>query len=494
MSDANLTFDLLDWARVTPDAPALVSAGTTLTYQALDALTWACAGYLHDQALRAGDVVALTFVEDLALAVALQAVARLGAAGFSLPRSTGAVERRALAQRAGARCLVGDWPASFESGVPAVTLDIRAAARAPRPATAALLDERPRAPWQIILGSGSTGAPRLIPVTHAQARSRFQAQVRAASIGPGDGLAAFSNLEFATAKHRVGWAMAAGASFAILERDGGNPLDLLKPLGVTLLGASVFHAERILTPGNAVDFAAFDGLRAFSVAGSVVGDDLRTRLRDRLGDRIWVAYGVNEAGHLTLATPPDLFDTPGTVGRPLQGVELEIVDPACRPVPVAAAGEVRIRGPGVIAGYWREDAAASGAFRDGWFHPGDRARIAPDGQVIHLGRADRMMIFDGINIDPAEIERALAAHPAVREAAVVALRSRVHQDVPICAVVLQDGGGASEAELLAHARARLGRRGPARVVVLPEIPRNAAGKLASADLAARLLDRLGRVE
>ena len=494
MSDANLTFDLIEWARATPDAPALVSAGTMLTYRALDALTWACAGYLHDQGLRAGDVVALTFVDDLALAIALQAVARLGAAGLSLPRSTGAVERRALAQRAGVRCLVGDRPASFDSGVAAVTLDIRAAARAPRPAAPALLDERPRAPWQIFRGSGTTGAPRLIPVTHAQARSRFQAQVRAASIGPADGLAAFSSLEFATSKHRFGWAMAAGASFAIIERDGGNPLDLLKPLGVTLLGASVFHAERILMPGNAVDFAAFDGLRAISVAGSLVGDELRARLRARIGDRIWVAYGTNEAGHLTLATPPAVFDSAGTVGRPLPGVELEVLGPDGRPVPVGMAGAVRVKGPGVSAGYWRNDAAASDSFRDGWFHPGDLARIAPDGQVIHLGRADRMMIFDGINIDPVEVEAVMASHPAVRDAAAVPLRSRVHQDVPVCAVALREGGRASEPELLAYAKERLGARGPVRVVILPEIPRNEAGKLSRAEVTRRLQDRLGSVE
>ena len=461
-----------------------------MTWRELDGLTWRSARLLHDQGIRAGDVVALAFVAEVPLAVAILAVARLGAVGFSLLRGSSVRERTALALQAGARWLVSDRPADFESGVPGLALDLRQAASSPHRVPAALLDERPRAPWQIIRGSGSTGVPRLIPVSHAQARSRFKAQVAAAAITADDSLAGLSGLEFATAKHRLGWALAAGAAFVILERTDASPLDLLAPLGVTSLGASVFHAERMLMPENRVDFAKLDGLKSFSVSGSLVSTDLRARLRARIGDRLWVTYGSNEGGHLTLATAPELFDTPGTVGRPVPAVELAVVDPQDRLVPVGMTGRVRVSGPGVVEGYWNDADATQASFRDGWFYPGDLGHMTADGQLVHLGRADQMMIYDGINIDPAEIESVLAAHPAVRDAAAIPWHSPLHQDIPVCAVAVHEGDGHSERELLQYARERLGRHGPAAVVIIGSIPRNAAGKLLRADLAAQLRHRL----
>jgi cyanophycin synthetase len=213
-------------------------------------------------------------------------------------------------------------------------------------------------------------------------------------------------------------------------------------------------------------------------------------LRSRIGDRLCVTYGSNEGGHLTLATAPELFDTPDTVGRPVPAVELAVVDPQDLPVPVGTTGRVRVSGPGVVESYWNDAEATAASFRDGWFYPGDLGRLTPDGQLVHLGRADHMMIYDGINIDPAEIESVLAAHPAVRDAAVMPWRSPLHQDIPVCAVAIRENGANSEQELLHYARERLGRHGPAAVIILGHLPRNAAGKLLRADLAEQLRHRL----
>src|SRR5512146_230461 len=109
-SNANLTLELIDRARASPQAPALRSAGGQMTWRELDGLTWRSARLLHDQGIRAGDVVALAFVAEVPLAVAILAVARLGAVGFSLLRGSSARERTALARQAGARWLVSDRP------------------------------------------------------------------------------------------------------------------------------------------------------------------------------------------------------------------------------------------------------------------------------------------------------------------------------------------------------------------------------------------------
>jgi acyl-coenzyme A synthetase/AMP-(fatty) acid ligase len=491
MDATNITLDLLRWAERTPEAPALVLPGERLSYRQLDALTWQCSRFLHDQGIRAGDVAAMTFMEEAAQAVALLAAARLGAAGLSLPRNAGAAERRAVAAQAGARCLLTDRTGLFDAGVPAIALDIRALSRDPRAVGAGLLAEAPAAPWQLIQGSGSTGAPKLLPVTHAQARARFAGQVSASGFAPGDCLAGLSRLDYSLSKHRLGWALAAGAAYAVLEQAGVNPLELLRPLGITFLAASVVHAEYILRGDRPDDFAALAGIGALSLSGSAVSDDLRRRLRARIGDRLWIDYGSNEAGHLALARPPEVYETPGTVGRLVPGVELQVVDAQDRPVAAGATGRVRVRGPGMIAGYWRNGEATAQHFCSGWFHPGDLACWAPDGQLIHLGRADRVMILDGINIDPAEIERVIGAHPAVADAVALPVRSPVHHDIPVCAVALRQGHRASEQELLTYAQDWLGPRGPRRVAILDAIPRSGAGKLMHVALVERLRAHLG---
>jgi len=154
-------------------------------------------------------------------------------------------------------------------------------------------------------------------------------------------------------------------------------------------------------------------------------------------------------------------------------------------------GRVRVRGPGVVEGYWNDADATQASFRDGWFYPGDVGRMTADGQLVHLGRADHMMIYDGINIDPAEMESVLRAHPAVRDVAAMPWRSPLHQDVPVCAVAIHENSANSEQEFLQYARERPGRHGPAAVIILGRIPRNDAGKLLRADLAEQLRHRLG---
>ena len=130
----------------------------------------------------------------------------------------------------------------------------------------------------------------------------------------------------------------------------------------------------------------------------------------------------------------------------------------------------------MAGGYLGDAEATSMAFRDGWFHPKDLGRLGSDGLLDHCGRADDLMIVDGVNVYPAEIERALASLPGVAQAVAVPVRHPVHQDIPVAVVTLDVDAGLDETTLLRRARERLGPRAPALVVVLPEIPRNAQGK------------------
>ena len=144
----------------------------------------------------------------------------------------------------------------------------------------------------------------------------------------------------------------------------------------------------------------FVSLRALMPTGSIVSDRLRQRVLETLTPNLYVRYGTNETGSIALATPQDVHAISGTVGRPLSGVQVEVVAADGMSLPTGDIGQIRIRSPGMIDHYLDDDDATKRAFRDGWFLPGDLGKFTPDGQLIFLGRADQMMIMDGINIYP----------------------------------------------------------------------------------------------
>lgn len=195
-----------------------------------------------------------------------------------------------------------------------------------------------------------------------------------------------------------------------------------------------------------------------------------------------IVYATNEADTITLADPALQAQVPNTVGRPVAPLEVQVVDGEGRVLPAEQTGEVRVRGPGVASAYLDNPQATARSFRDGWFHPGDLAYLTQEGALVLLGRKDDMMIFDGMNIYPAEIENALLSHPAVREAAAFPARHERFQDVPMAAVTLS--GSVSERALIEHCRNLIGIRHPRRVRIVQEFPRNAMGKILKRELVA----------
>lgn len=289
----------------------------------------------------------------------------------------------------------------------------------------------------------------------------------------------------------------AGGTIVLGDRRMADPVETCRAALPTVLRCSVFHLEAMLRgmaaraqgePGQAV---LLPSLRMLRVGGSIVTESLRRRVMRLLTPNLFVAYGTNEVGIVSVADPEQIRSTPGTVGRLLPGVELEIVDAQGAPVPPGEVGHVRLRTAGQIAGYHGDQEATRRAFIDGgWFVPGDLGRLTPDGQLVHCGRADDLIIMNGINIHPAEIEHAMAAHPAVRDVVVLAATSRIRQQVPVCAVALHENASATQAQLQEHARERLGPRAPYAVFVLDRIPRNELGKPVRDALRRELEPRL----
>lgn len=474
-------------------ASAIILQDRKLTFEELNARVWQLAGQLRRCGVGRGDVLAHTFDSELDLFCCMMASARIGATVFSLPLNTPLLKRQQLLQQVRARHLATDMAGLQYSGISRILIGSegeRVHATVPEPG---LKDEDPTAPWIIVSGSGSTGRAKLLPITHRQQWGRMKTGQDLFPYSASDVFASLIPLDFYTTKMRFLEALTKGTPFVLYDKNRRGVTDLVDRFKVTALYGTVMHAEQLLQSLPASTQAAMESLTALMLIGSTVSANLRQRIRERLCSRLCVLYGTNESGTLCATEWQDVYQVPGTVGRPHSGFRLEVVDEHDVAVPAGQPGHVRIQSGAMIDGYLDDELATARAFRNGWFYPGDLGRLTPDGQLIHLGRSDDMMIVNGINIYPAEIERVLTAHPAVWEAAAMPLKHGVHQDIPVCAVTLVEGARVDAQALLSFARERLGAYALHQVVMLDRIPRNDRGKPDREALKASIALRLGRL-
>jgi acyl-coenzyme A synthetase/AMP-(fatty) acid ligase len=468
----NVTGVISMHAQLRPRAPAVVTPALSLNFGQLDALVWRTAVGLRKQGLEAGQAVVLDIQDSAAHLIVALALARTGVAHFSGFRGHDPAAVAPLAERVRAVRTITDSDAR-ELANAAPASDVRAGIQS----IAAGMMRYGATPWLYIFSSGTTARPKIIPLTHEITLHRCRRLAAGIPMVASDRYLPLSELAFQAAKGRAFNTLIIGGCVVFAEGlDGAQLLDFIGRTGVTRMSCAPVHLHRLC--------AASEGrmllprLRALDVVGATVTEDLRRRARDRVTPNLYVSYGASEAGVVTVAPPQ--ARTPDTVGYALPGVQLQIVDEADRPLPRGEVGRVRMRTPGMIPGYLDDADMTARMFKEGWFYPGDLGALSEDEQLIFRGRADDMMLFDGINIYPAEIESALAAHEAVAEAAAFALESELHQHVPAAAVTLRSS--ATEEQLLAFCRQRLGARAPQRIAIVDAFPRNPIGKIVKRDL------------
>ena len=272
----------------------------------------------------------------------------------------------------------------------------------------------------------------------------------------------------------------AGASMVLLPHfDPGEALDAIEREGVTLVYGSATMFHRLLDAAGPRAVRAFRGVRYVKAGAMLVGGDLPERWAAAVPDVPMVlGYGLTEASPEVTNNPPHAR-RPGTVGVPLPGTSLRLCAPddPRREVAPDEEGEVQVRGPQVMRGYWRRPEATSAAFVDGWLRTGDLGRFDDAGYLAIVDRLKDLIKFRGYSVVPAEIECALLRHPAVAEACVVGAPDRVDGEVPVAFVRLHAGAAVSEADLAAHLEPHLARfKQPRAFRFVPEIPKNAVGK------------------
>jgi cyanophycin synthetase len=483
----NITFDLIDNAARQPEARAFWVSGECLTYGELNELTWQAATHLRRAGVQAGDVVGLTFIDQTNLALAILGTIRLGATIFPIPPSSSSLQREEMLRRLAVKLLFSDAPESdFDAKISRLHFSRKIIEKARIDHDA--IDPEPKAHAVMVYGSGTTGDPKIFSLPHDKIHHLTKSRAETLSITKNEAYMICSGLNFSVSQRALFLMLSSGGEFSIPSAETFI-LDIMnvKP---DILHLSVFHAERLLMLAQQRGGLDLSSTRITSIGGSVVSEDLRRRLQDNIKANLHINYSTNESHGICFARPEDIATTPGSVGRPVRGVSVEIVDDAHRPLPAGRVGEVRVKSPAAISAYY--NGSDADRFKDGWFYPRDLAMWTEDGQMIYYGRSDHMMIMDGINIYPAEIERALIEHPAVCDAAAVPLSHPVHQHIPVCAVALHPGAKAEPEALQVFARERLGVRAPRLIVVLDAIPRNERGKLIRADLAETIRKDLER--
>jgi long-chain acyl-CoA synthetase len=228
-----------------------------------------------------------------------------------------------------------------------------------------------------------------------------------------------------------------------------------------------------------------DLVRIFNSGGAPCPVEVIDEFERRIGRTLNEGYGLSETSPVTHSTPQLAPRKPGTIGLPLPNTDLKIVDieTGARELPLGEAGELCIAGPQVMKGYWNRPDETSQALRGDaagrvWFHTGDIARVDEDGFTTIVQRKKDMIIVDGFNVYPSEVEGVLYTHPAVKLVAVIGVPHAYHGEVVKACIVLRGDHRASAADLDAHCAANLAEyKRPRHVEIRDSLPMSAVGKI-----------------
>jgi cyanophycin synthetase len=478
----NIADELTRQAEAMPDAVAVIMPTGTLSFRQLETLTWRAATFMHQRGISKGEVIAMSFSSELTLLIAFLAAVRLGNAVLTIPGGLPTTLRKEILEAAASRTLLSDRPVNWAEQRRTIIMTLDHLLRETGEIDLNVRDPEPKAYCVIHVGSGSTGKQKLIPYTHRQFMEIATRTSRQYSLSVNDRLATLVHPSFVATKRRYLSMISSGAAIVLFNRSRVDPVSLVKQYKVTVLIGAVVHFENLLSVLPEHVRNLMPGLRLLVITGSTVSTALRNRIAEKLTRNLCISYGANECNTMTWAQAPEVFEIEGTVGAPMEGASVEIVDSDGNLLPPGEIGQIRLHAPGMVNGYLNDTEASKKSFRGGWFYPGDLGTLTEMGQLIYCGRADDMMVMDGINIYPAEIEKIVTAHPAIKDAVTVAVKHTIHQDVPMCAVSLHTGMKVTPQEMLKYAGQRLGARGPRHMVILEEIPRDERGKLRRSEL------------
>lgn len=426
------------------DRPVVITpAGWSLSFRNLDCLSDAVAGSFAQRGISAGDRVALLLGSGPEYAIAYLALAKLGAVTAGINPLLTSSERAQLLDIAGASAavttdaLAGELPDHVEAVVvtPAEHPDELMAGHrldGHQPAALPLNDDRVVA---IVFTSGTTGVPKGATFGERQLRAILEAELSDPWAADGHILSGtqFAHVGFMLRLHTY---LAMNTTLCLMDKwRAADALALIERYSMPAVnGVSAQVALMLQVP----DFDRFDlsSVRRLVTGGGPSTPDLVDQATRRFAAPYTTRYSMTESGGMGTTTSIDAPDEERyyTVGRPRTGLDLRI---GRHDDPVAAGeiGEVCVRGPSVMSGYWGDPAGTDATIIDGWLHTGDLGRIDESGCLRLAGRSKEMYIRGGYNVYPQEVEAVLNAHPSVRSVVVVPRADPVMGEIGVAVIV-----------------------------------------------------------
>jgi long-chain acyl-CoA synthetase len=484
----NLATILTDSAARDPDRVALKLDDAEVSYGLLDAGSALMAGLLAEKGIAPGDRVGIMLPNVPYFAVCYYGVLRAG--GIVVPMNVLLKQREVTfylrdpeakllfawhgfaedaqggAEEAGIECVLV-VPGEFEQLLGATQ---------PR-AEVADTDDSDTA--VILYTSGTTGTPKGAELTHANLKRNCE--VSRDLFGLGDDAVTLGALPLF---HSFG--QTCGLNATIL---GGGTLTLI-PRFDPAKALEIIERDRVNvfegvpTMYNALlhhpEAASFDTstLEVCASGGSAMPVEVMHGFEEKFGCKVLEGYGLSETSPVASFNHPDRERKAGSIGTPVAGVEMKVVDEEGNDLPTGQVGEIVIRGHNVMKGYWNRPDATAEAIHDGWFHTGDMAKVDEDGYFFIVDRKKDMIIRGGYNVYPREIEEVLYEHPAVREVAVVGIPHDELGEEVGAAVALKDGEKATPDDLREYVKNQVAAyKYPRQVWFVDDLPKGPTGKI-----------------
>ena len=475
-----------------PDGLALVSARTRLTWRALEDLGSRLATTYLDLGLEPGDRIASLMPNRFELVVHYLACFKAGLVATPLNYRYTAPEIDHALAVSEARALLAhvERDEDLATSERASQLPLERIGFGGRAGHGLRLEELleadrarstfpappPTAPAVIFFTSGSTGPPKGVTHTHETLGWMFATAAAGLELGSGDLVLAGSSFSHVGAFYVTFSALSVGAAIVVARTfDGDELLPLLRenrPTVLSMLPSALFA----LTRDHGASHDDFSSLRLCRAAGDKVSPELEREFTTLSGFEIDEAYGLTEVG--LVAVSPSARIRLGSIGQVVPGVSVSIRADDGGPVETGDDGRVWIQSDAACIGYWGDPEATAAAFVDGWLDSGDVMRADPDGYLYFRGRRKQIIVHDGSNISPQEIEGVLLEHPSVESAGVIGIHDVVHGENVRAYITVREGRERPSAvELIRFVRARVGYKAPEEIVVLDEMPRTATGKV-----------------
>jgi long-chain acyl-CoA synthetase len=339
----------------------------------------------------------------------------------------------------------------------------------------------------ILYTSGTTGKPKGAELTHANLRRNTEIAVGLFDLSEDEvifgGLPLFHSFGQTCALNA---GMASGATLTLLPRfDPGQALEIIQRDKVTVFEGVPTMYGALLNHPDRDDFDV-SSIRVCASGGAALPVELLNGFEKAFGCKVLEGYGLSETSPVASFNHPDRERKAGSIGTPIEGVEMRVVDDEGKVLGEGEVGEIQIKGHNVMKGYWNKPEATAESIDDeGWFKTGDMAKFDADGYFFIVDRKKDLIIRGGYNIYPREIEEVLYEHPAVREAAVIGVPHDELGEEVGAAVALKEGEKVSEDELRDHCKEQLAAyKYPRQIWFVDELPKGPTGKILKREIEA----------